>query len=186
MSMKTIEDLLDIDINYYIRLNFSTLTKSIDLLDGIDVYSDRTFTPWTNKSLKIYEGVNHMDGKMALAFARERKVYETGDRHRGENQQAIISAMITKMNNLKYLLKYKEILNSLDQTFETNMQYDEITNLFKKQIEERTNFEVESISLDGTGASMSTYSMGSRRLYVMQPDYTTVTNAHNKIVDLTK
>ena len=186
MSMKTIEDLLDIDINYYIRLNFSTLTKSIDLLDGIDVYSDRTFTPWTNKSLKIYEGVNHMDGKMALAFARERKVYETGDRHRGENQQAIISAMITKMNNLKYLLKYKEILNSLDQTFETNMQYDEITNLFKKQIEERTNFEVESISLDGTGASMPTYSMGSRRLYVMQPDYTTVTNAHNKIVDLTK
>ena len=67
------------------------------------------------------------------------------------------------MNNLKYLLKYKEILNSLDQTFETNMQYDEITNLFKKQIEERTNFEVESISLDGTGASMPTYSMGSRR-----------------------
>ena len=55
-----------------------------------------------------------------------------------------------------------------------------------QRIEERTNFEVESISLDGTGASMPTYSMGSRRLYVMQPDYTTVTNAHNKIVDLTK
>ena len=186
MSMKTIEDLLDININYYVRLNFSTLTKSIDLLDGIDVYSDRTFTPWTNKNLTIYQGVNHMDGKMALAFARERKIYETGDRHRGENQQAIITAMIQKMTNLKYLLKYKEILNSLNNTFETNMSYDEITNLFKMQIDKQIKWDIESISLNGTGSYASTYSMGSRKLYVMQPDFSTVTSAHNKIVNLTK
>ena len=186
MSMKTIEDLLDININYYVRLNFSTLTKSIDLLDGIDVYSDRTFTPWTNKNLTIYQGVNHMDGKMALAFARERKIYETGDRHRGENQQAIITAMIQKMTNLKYLLKYKEILNSLNNTFETNMSYDEITNLFKMQIDKQIKWDIESISLNGTGSYASTYSMGSRKLYVMQPDFSTVTSAHDKIVNLTK
>lgn len=186
MSMKTIEDLLDININYYVRLNFSTLTKSIDLLDGIDVYSDRTFTPWTNKNLTIYQGVNHMDGKMALAFARERKIYETGDRHRGENQQAIITAMIQKMTNLKYLLKYKEILNSLNNTFETNMSYDEITNLFKMQIDKQIKWDIESISLNGTGSYASTYSMGSRKLYVMQPDFSTVTSAHDKIINLTK
>lgn len=186
MSRKTIEDLLDININYYVRLNFSTLTKSIDIIDGIDVYSDRTFTPWTNKKLTIYEGINHMDGKMALAFARERKAYETGDRHRGENQQAIITAMIDKMTNLKYLLKYKEILNSLDQTFETDMRYDELTSLFKLQIEKRIHWQVESISLNGTGTYATTYSMGASKLYVMQPDFNTVKVANMRIVDLTK
>lgn len=52
-SIDTINDLLDTKIDYFVRLNFSTLTKSIDLLDGIDVYSDREFTPWTNKNITI-------------------------------------------------------------------------------------------------------------------------------------
>ena len=67
-SVTTIEGLLDIDINYYLRLNFSTLTKSIDLLGGVDVYSDMTFNPTANPSLTIKEGINHMDGDMALAL----------------------------------------------------------------------------------------------------------------------
>ena len=181
MSVNTIEDLLDINIDYYLRLNFSTLTKSIDLLDGVDVYSDITFNPTTNPSLTIYQGLNHMNGEEALAFARERYAYQTGDRHRGENQQAIIEAIIKKLSNPKNITKYKDILNSLDGTFETDMSYKDITNLVKLQISKNIDWNVTSISLDGKGSMMPTYSMGERKLYVMIPDEETVVNAKNKI-----
>ena len=181
MSVNTIEDLLDINIDYYLRLNFSTLTKSIDLLDGVDVYSDITFNPTTNPSLTIYQGLNHMNGEEALSFARERYAYQTGDRHRGENQQAIIEAVIKKLSNPKNITKYKDILNSLDGTFETDMSYKDITNLVKLQISKNIDWNVTSISLDGKGSMMPTYSMGERKLYVMIPDEETVVNAKNKI-----
>ena len=180
-SIDTINDLLDTKIDYFVRLNFSTLTKSIDLLDGIDVYSDREFTPWTNKNITIQKGMNHMDGETALAFARERHAYESGDRHRGENQQEIITAMINKMTDKNYITKYKDILTSLDGSFETSMKYEEMTNLFKMQINNNIKWNITSISLDGTGSMQSTYSMGDRKLYVMVPDDNTVNNAKENI-----
>lgn len=180
-SKNTIRDLLDIDINYYLRINFSTLTKCIDLLGGVDVYSDMTFNPTAKPSLTIKEGINHMDGEMALAFARERYQYRTGDRHRGQNQQAIITAVIKKLSNPSIITKYKGLLNSLDGSFETNMDYKNITNLVKMQLDKNIDWDVESISLDGDGSMMSTYSMGERKLYVMIPDEETIKTAKEKI-----
>lgn len=186
MSINTINDLLETNIDYYLRLNFSTLTKSIDLIGGIDVYSDTEFTPWTNKNLTIHEGTNHMDGETALAFARERHAYTTGDRHRGQNQQAIITAMIDKLANVKNITKYKDILSSLDGTFETSMNYEELTDLFKMQINKKIDWNIESISLDGTGSMKPTYSMGSRNLYVMIPDEESIISAKTKINEYLK
>lgn len=183
-SKSTIEDLLDVKIDYYLRLNFSTLTKSIDLLDGVDVYSDMTFNPTANPSLTIKEGTNHMDGETALAFARERYQYRTGDRHRGQNQQAIITAVIKKLSNPSVIVKYKDLLNSLDGTFETNMDYKNITNLVKNQLDKNIDWNIESINLDGRGSMMPTYSMGSRNLYVMIPDENTISDAKEKIDDV--
>lgn len=181
MSVHTIEDLLGIDINYYVRLNFSTLTKSIDLLGGVDVYSDLTFTPWTNRTITIKEGINHMDGEMALAFARERHAYTSGDRRRGENQQAIITAMIKKMTDKSNITRIKSILASLEGTFETSMSYEEISNLIKMQLSNNINWDITSISLDGTGSMQKTYSMGNRNLYVMIPDNQTIIKAQEEI-----
>ena len=111
-----------------------------------------------------------MNGEEALAFARERHAYSTGDRHRGENQQAIITAMINKLADVSNITKYKDILSSLDGTFETSMSYDELTNLFKLQIDKKINWDISSISLDGSGSMQKTYSMGDRNLYVMIPN----------------
>ena len=180
-SIETINDLLDTKIDYYLRINFSTLTKSIDLMDGIDVYSDRTFTPTSNSSIVINKGMNHMNGEMALAFARERYIYSSGDRKRGENQQLIITEMINKMTSSKYLTKYKDIIKSLDGSFETSMNKKQITKLFNMQISRNTKWDIASISLDGTGSYNTTYSMGSRKLYVMQPNLESVRNAKIKL-----
>ncbi len=122
-----------------------------------------------------------MDGEMALAFARERYQYRSGDRHRGQNQQAIITAVIKKLSNPSVITKYKDLLNSLDGTFETNMDYKNMTNLVKLQLDKKINWEVESISLDGTGSMRPTYSMGARNLYVMIPDEDTIKSAKDKI-----
>lgn len=181
MSIETINDLLDININYYLRMNFSTLTKSIDLIGGIDVYSDQSFTSYTNKAITFQKGINHMNGEEALAFARERYAYQEGDRHRGKNQQEIITAMIKKLSSIKNITKYKQILESLDGTFETDMSYDDLTSLLKMQINQNIDWQVESISLDGVGSRMPTYSMGSRNLYVMIPDLESIKLAKAKI-----
>ena len=61
------------------------------------------------------------------------------------------------------------------------MSYKDITNLVKLQISKNIDWNVTSISLDGNGSMMPTYSMGERKLYVMIPDEETVVNAKNKI-----
>ena len=96
-TVNTIGNLLDTKIDYYYRINFSSLVNVVDVLGGIDVYSDKTFIPHTNKSIQIVEGVNHMDGAMALAFSRERYAYTSGDRHRIQNQQDVMMAIINKL-----------------------------------------------------------------------------------------
>ena len=181
MSKNTIQDLLGININYYAKVSFATVTNVVDVIGGLELYSDIDFKARANKNCIFKAGINKVDGACALAFARERYAYMTGDRHRGENQQAVITAIINKLNNPTYLIKYNDILKSIDGSFETNMSYDEITNMVKYQLSDLKSWQVESISLDGTGSMLPTYSMGRQNLYVMIPNEQTIITAKAKI-----
>lgn len=175
----TVEDLLDIDINYYVRVNFTTLEKVVDALGGVDVYSDYAFTSY-NYSYK--KGKNHLNGKEALEFSRERMSFASGDRQRIKNQQAVIEAIMNKVLTSETILtKYTSLLSSLSNSFQTNIKTSEINSIVKGQLNNMTGWTIESISLDGTGAKKTTYSYGSQPLYVMIPNETTVINATNKI-----
>ena len=180
-SITTIEDLLDIKIDEYVKVSFATVIKSVDLLDGIDIYSDQSFTPWTNRTCRFYEGVQHVDGTCALAFARERKSYTEGDRHRGENQEQVLSKIIEKMTNPKYLVRYNDILKQTESSFETSISYDMITELVKEELTTLSSWNIETYNLNGEGAMLPTYSMGSMNLWVMIPDETTIETAKTKI-----
>ena len=186
MSKTTIEDLLDIDINYTLKVGFSTVIKVIDEVDGIDIDSDQAFTAWTNKSCKFTKGVQHVDSVCALAFARERYSYASGDRHRGENQQQVITKLIEKVTNPHYLTRYTDILSAAEGSFETSLNYDEITDFARYQLAELKKWKVESISLDGTGAMLPTYSMGEQKLCVMIPTQSTIVTAQEKITEYLK
>ena len=186
MSINTIEDLLSINIDKYIKVSFATVIKSVDILDGIDIDSDTNFTAWTNKSCSFKVGIQHVDGNCALAFARERKSYTEGDRHRGENQEQVISKIIEKLSNPKYLLKYNDLLNATNDSFETDMSYEEITSLIKEEISSLAKWEIETYNLSGFDSSGPTYSMGSQVLYVMIPDQSTVNTAKIKIEEYLK
>ena len=180
-TVKTVEDLLDTDINYYVRVNFTTVIKLVDKLGGIDVYSDYSFTT-SDKLYTFKKGYNHMNGEEALRFSRERYSFASGDNQRVKNQQHVIEAIMKKvLNSTTLLTKYTSILDSLKGSFQTNIEQDDISKLVKDQINNMSSWTIKSNSLTGTGASSSTYSMGSTKLYVMVPNSTSVTSAKEKI-----
>ena len=184
MSMATIEDLFEIEIPYYARVNFNAVVNLVDAIGGINIYSDvnYSFTCWTDRSCKFNPGLNYVGGKCALAFARERHAYDTGDRHRGENQEQVIELVIDKVTSSSIIINnYSNILTALDGTFETNLTMDDITNLVKMQIDNMSPWHIESYNVDGTGANLPTYSYPNQNLYVMNPNMETVTEAINRL-----
>ena len=184
-TVNTIGNLLETEMDYYYRINFSSLVNVVDVLGGIDVYSDKTLVPHTNGSITIVEGINHMDGEMALAFSRERYAYETGDRHRIQNQQDVMMAIINKLLTPSVLPNYQEILEKVDGTFETNMSSDDIMSLIKMQLSDMQGYKMENQYLDGTGKRMTGgYSMPNSNLYYMIPNQDTVNGAINKIREI--
>lgn len=183
MSMKTLEDLYEINVDYYLRVNFNTLINVVDEIGGIDIDSDKAFRAHTDKSVYVQKGINHFNGKQALAYSRERYAYATGDRHRGENQQQVISAIIDKVTTSEVLIKnYNNILNSLSKTFQTNMEVDTITSFLRYQLDKMPKWNVESISVTGSDSRNYTYSMGTKYLlYVMEPNIDSLNAAKERI-----
>ena len=102
-SMETLGNLYGIEVDEYVRINFAGFIDIVDALDGVDVYSDYTFTsvgsPGYYDPTDFVEGWNHLDGKAALAFARERHAFATGDIQRGINQMKVIDAMLEKIKS---------------------------------------------------------------------------------------
>lgn len=180
MSVKTIEDLLDIDINYYMRVNFTSLIKVVDAIGGVDVVSDYSFRATTGD--RFVKGTNHLNGKKALAFSRERKAFSDGDRQRGKNQQKVLTAILNKMlSSTTLITKYTDILDSLGGSFQTNMPASKIYNLVNMQLDKMPSWTFESYNLDGKGSSSYTYTYPHQKLYVMEPDVNTVNEAKAKI-----
>ena len=178
-TVSTVEDLLDVDINYYVRVNFTTVIKLVDTLGGVDVYSDYDFTA---QGYTFKKGYNHVNGTQALAFSRERHSFANGDNQRVKNQQHVIEAIIKKvLNSNTILTKYTSILDSLEGSFQTNIKQDEISSLVREQLNNMSSWKITTNALTGTGASSSTYSMGSQQLYVMVPNSSSVTSATQKI-----
>ena len=176
MSINTIEELLDININYYFRVNFTTLENIIDAIGGVDVYSEYSFVSYIG-SYQFYKGYNHMNGNQALGFARERKTLPEGDISRAKNQQAVIDGIIRKLTSFSSITKYSNVINSLKDTFQTNMTDNDITSLIKMQLNDNASWNITSNVLSGTGASEYTYSYKGQKLYVMIPDDSSVNDA---------
>ncbi len=183
-SISTIEDLLDTKINYYVKVNFTSLIDIVDALDGIVVNSNYGFTTVDGYSFK--KGNNYLDGKEALSFARERKAFKEGDRIRGENQQLILTSIINKATSTKIITNYTEILKAVKGKFITNIKDEEITKLIKMQFSDGKAWNIKSISVNGVDSYDYVYSYKKNKLYVMRPIQETVDNAKGKIKDVMK
>jgi LCP family protein required for cell wall assembly len=178
MSEQTLEDLYGMNIDYNIRINFSSIIEIVDTLGGVDVKSEYAFT---SQGCSFVVGKNHLNGTQALAFSRARKNFGSGDLTRGQNQQRLIKAIFNKITSSYVLAHYNRILSELKDTFQTNISSQEIKDLVTMQLEDSQKWKLKSYTVKGTGKRAPTYSMGSQNLYVMEPDPESIAKAKKKI-----
>ncbi|MCD7919602.1 MAG: LCP family protein [Clostridiales bacterium] len=176
VSMDTLAMLYDVDVDYYFRVSFEGFEDIVDALGGVSVYSEYTFSSSFISGLTFAEGYNYVNGEQALAFARERYAFATGDRQRGKNQMALIQAIIKKAISPSILVNYSSILSAVEDNFETSLSYDLIASLVSDQLSTGADWEVITYSVDGSNGSAVPYSM-STTAYVMIPDESTVATA---------
>lgn len=178
-SKKTIENLFGINIDYYLKVNFSTMEKVVDTLGGINVYSTYSFTAG---AYQFKQGMNYMDGKQALRFVRERKNLPHSDVDRVKNQQAALVGIMNKVMSPSILTKFDSLLNAMDGMFQTNMNYELLSDLVKQQIDTMPKWNFTRYTVVGVNNfSRTTYSLPGPSLFVMEPDYETVKKATNYI-----
>lgn len=185
LSKATVEDLLDIKTDYYVRVNFQAVMNLVDAVGGVTVYenvADSKFSCWTDRRCWIYPGENNLNGQCALAFARERYAYWDGDMQRNRNQQQVLKAVIDKMTSSTTLIvNYSSILKAMDGTFETSMSTEEITSLVKFQLNDMRGWTFESQNITGPTGREATYSGGSTELSVVYPSQKTINEAKDAI-----
>ena len=188
-SMETLGNLYGVNVDHYIRINFAGFISIIDALGGVDVYSDQAFTsvgsPGYYDPTTFVEGWNHLDGKAALAFARERHAFASGDIQRGINQMKVIDAMANKLKSPTVLMSFSKLMDAVSNCFVTSLSQEQISALVRMQLGDLANWDIESCSVTGSsGKSSQCYSAKGQSLYVMKPDESSVSKAKELIASV--
>lgn len=156
----TVEEILNININYYIKANFYTVINMIDAVGGIDVEVDQAFYGQDENDVKnayyFSPGMTHMDGSMALSYARERHSFSDGDYTRARHQQQVMNAVIQKV--MLNPTKISSLISISTNSVRTNMTSGELMDLLNSF----TSFESEGYVVSG---SSTTVNIPSEDLY---------------------
>ena len=183
-SIHTLENLYGIDLNYYARLNFTSFLKLIDLLGGVDVYNDQEFTLLQGK-YHFPVGNVHLDSEQALGFVRERYSLANGDGDRGRNQQKVISAIIQKLTSTEALKNFDGIMESLQDSVQTNMPPETMVSLVNTQLASGGKYTVITRDLKGTGRmGLPSYAMPDSELYMLEVDPNSLETLKTEIKDI--
>lgn len=180
-SMRTLEQLYGIDISYYARVNFSSLVKIVDTLGGVDVDSDFEFDA---QGYHFQKGMNHLDGKQALAFSRERYSFEDGDNQRGKDQEKVLTAILNKAMSPAILSNASALIADVSDSVQTNMTQEEMAKFIKMQLNDGASWTIESQAASGNGDTQACYSSGDQPLYVMWPDEALVQSISAKMNEI--
>lgn len=182
-SIHTLENFYSIKFNYYARINFDATSTIIDQLGGVDIHIPYVVN--TYHGHRHYEPGNyHLNGDKALDFARERVSisWAGGDRERGRNQEKIITALLQKLQQDKTnLTKLDQIFNSIAKNIQTNFTPDDLKYLVQKQLTNFSNWQIESIDVDGKADITSTYTYPEPKHFVWHPYQDTVDKAKTKL-----
>lgn len=126
-TIDTVEGALDIPIDYYVKMNFNAFIEVVDALGGIDVEVPYDYTELDEndqRTIQLEKGMQHLDGKHALALARTRKL--DSDIERGKRQQMILQAMLKESTSLKSITKYGDVIDAVGDNMKTNMTFNEM------------------------------------------------------------
>ena len=163
-------------------LNFTSLIDIVDILGGVDVYSEYEFTTGNDSGhvVEVHKGLNHFDGVQALAFSRERHNLEDGDNQRGRNQQAVITGLLKKVISPTMLIRAGSLMDQVSKDVEMNVTQAQLNTLIRDQLSTNAKWYIQSVDLTGTGGRDYCYSASDQLLYVSYPDETRLA----EIIDL--
>ena len=178
-TISSVENFMNTELNYYARVNFSSVVDIVDALGGITIESPFSFI--TGTGVQINQGTNNLNGEQTLAFVRERKNLPDGDRERSRNQMRAVEAMINKAISPSIITNYSSIMNAVSGSFQTNMSQKEMTDFIKQQLNDMKGWDIKQIQVSGSGTTLYSPANGFNS-YVMVPNEATVENA-KKLID---
>lgn len=185
-SIKSIEKLLDVKIDYYGKVNFTTLVQLINVLGGITVDNPVAFSS-SGEDYYFPQGKVEMDGDMALSYSRERYHLQEGDFDRGKNHTRVLTGIIKKMLSPEMLLNFNQIADIALESINTDVPYEKMIELVNKQLADGGDWKIESQALKGSGTmDLDSYLMPNARLYMMVPSKNSIEDLHTRILENNK
>lgn len=149
-TIETIEELLDIPIDFYVKINFEAFIEIVDALGGIEMYVPISFTEQDSKdrhnAISLKEGYQHLNGEEALALARTRKI--DNDYERGKRQQEILKAIIKKAASIGSIPKYSQIIDSIGDNMETDITSEHAL-AFAEYLKSGLSLQIDTLTLEG-------------------------------------
>lgn len=150
MSMNTVQNLLDVPIDYYVEVNMQGVKDIVDTLGGVQVTPSLSFE---YDGHSFVEGqTTTLDGNAALAYSRMRYDDPNGDYGRQARQRQIIVAAMSKVASLSTIMNYQGVLGTLENNMQTNLTFDNMVSIFNDYRGAASN--VEQIQLQGAGTKI--------------------------------
>ncbi|MYL33960.1 LytR family transcriptional regulator [Pontibacillus yanchengensis] len=151
-SVAAVENMFNIPVDYYVRLNFNAFIETVNALDGISAevpfdLKEQNSNDVDN-AIELEKGFQKLNGEEALALARTRK-YDS-DIERGQRQMDLMKAIFNKASNPSAINKYGSVIDSIGQNMKTNMDFDEMMAL-KEYVLNRNNITFDTMQLEGEG-----------------------------------
>lgn len=174
-TIETVEGMLDIPIDYYVKMNFNAFTAVIDALDGVKVNVPYALQEMDSSdhqgAITLQPGLQTLNGEEALALARTRK--QDNDIERGKRQQEIIKAIISKATSAKGVTKYSDVLEAIGDNMTTDLSFSNMK-AFIDYATSGLNLEVETLTISGADAYID-------GIYYYQLDETSLEEVQTKI-----
>ena len=182
-TLSSVGEWLNLNFDYYVKMNFDACVDIVDAIGGIDVDSPKAFTSSERSKYKYKKGINHLDGKGALYYARERKAFGGEDQLRVRNQLQVMEAVIHKITTSTTLLtSYGSIMETLGDEVETNMPTSDMQKLMKLQLSDMRPWKIETQRMTGTYDMEVVASLDSRNKYsVLKVDPKSLNSCLDKI-----
>ncbi|MED5051740.1 transcriptional regulator [Anoxybacillus sp. UARK-01] len=151
-TIETVEQLFDIQIDYYVKMNFYAFMDVVDALGGIEVEVPYNLKEKDSEdhhnAIVLKKGWQTLNGEQALALARTRKL--DNDIERGKRQQEILKAIIKKASSVRSITKYDDLLEAIGDNMKTNLTFDEMKSLIYYATSSEGKLNIESLHLQGT------------------------------------
>lgn len=149
-SLETVEQLLDIDIHYYVKVNFNAFIEVVDALNGIEVEVPYAVSEFNSQDehdqIQLQPGLQNLNGEEALALARTRKL--DNDIERGKRQQEILKAILNKSLSVSSISKYTDVMDAVGDNMALNISFSELT-AFINYAAAGTNLQIDTINIAG-------------------------------------